>query len=343
MAKTIYDPNPHISILDDGQVKRQIAEQARRALEMADRVKELPPQTAEQIEAEQFAYESNAYASENPLYASARAASSYLVLPLEPNGTSPLVEPSKATRDPRVLFDFWSRWPSANPGILLGRRGGIFAIRVEDNKAAERLRAMAIVPRPAVGRHPSWLEDRGIGGATVRLYAPSQPFSMRVRGGWEAEFEQAARELANESRNRNPQTLFLVYSYPPVTGLDAFEYRTKMIDTGVKLLGDHAVMPWNGAIVDGNRVDASFGGMPPEPPMWLAQRIGKPRSRKVMAAAREGYEAALRASEAHVMGFAEAQRASTEAARRLALADVERASKALARAEREAEREEQAN
>jgi hypothetical protein len=56
-----------------------------------------------------------------------------------------------------------------------------------------------------------------------------------------------------------------------------------------------------------------------------------------MTAAREGYEAALRVNEAHVIGHAEAQRASAEAARRLALADHERATKALAKAEREAE------
>jgi hypothetical protein len=72
---------------------------------------------------------------------------------------------------------------------------------------------------------------------------------------------------------------------------------------------------------------------PPEVPVWLAKLVGKPRSRKAMAAAREAYEAALRVSEAHVIGEAEARRASAEAARRLALADHERATKALAEAE----------
>jgi hypothetical protein len=343
MAK-VRDPNPHLSYLDgDGQVKEQIAAQIRRAFEMADRQKEAPPLSEEQLERERFQFESNEYASRNPLYAAARAASAFLVLPLEPGGTSPLVEPSKATRDPRVLFEWWSTWGDANPGVLLGRRGGIFAIRVEDNKAAERLRGMAIVHRPAVGREPSWLEDRGIGGSVVRLVAPSEPFSVRARGGWGAEFDKVVAELQNESRNRNPQTFFLVYSYPPVTGVDAFDYRTKTIAEGVKLLGDHAVMPWNAAVIDGNRVDASFSGRPPEPPIWLAKWIGNQRSRKVMEAARLAYEAALRADEAHVIGEAEARRASAEAARRLALADHERATKALAKYEREAEREEQAS
>ena len=35
MARTITDPNPHLSILDgDGQVKKQIAEQAERSYQV---------------------------------------------------------------------------------------------------------------------------------------------------------------------------------------------------------------------------------------------------------------------------------------------------------------------
>jgi Bifunctional DNA primase/polymerase, N-terminal len=341
MPKSVLDPNPHLSYLDgDGRVKEQIARQAQRALEMTDRAKELPPLTAEQIEAERFQAISNEAASRNPLYAASRSASAnYLVLPL--NGTEPLVRPADATRDPWTLFQWWDRWPEANPGILLGRAGGVFAIRVQDNAAWERFKEMAAVPMydPDIDRR--WTDYREIGGARVRLVAPSRPFSVRSRGGWGRELDRAAAELARESRNRNPQTIFLVYSYPPVIGVDAFEYRTKTIDTGIKLLGDHAVMPWSGAILeDGTRVEAYVSGMPPEPPMWLAKRIGNPRSRKVMTAAREAYESALRATEAHVIGEAEARRASAEAARRLALADHERATKALAKAEREEEREE---
>jgi hypothetical protein len=56
----VLDPNPGLSWLEDGDTKRKIAAQAKRALEMADRAKELPPLTAEEIEAERFQYESNA-------------------------------------------------------------------------------------------------------------------------------------------------------------------------------------------------------------------------------------------------------------------------------------------
>jgi hypothetical protein len=309
---------------------------------MAERMKELPPQTIEQIEAERFQYESNAYAADNPLYAAARSAAvQFLVLPLK--DTEPLVEPTKATRDPKRLLAWWKEWPEASPGIALGRAAGVFALRVDDKKAWERLREMAIVERRDADTDKSWKEDRGLGGQLVRLVAPARPISTRAIGGWGRDFDREVQELARESRNRNPQTFFLVYSYPPPSGLDAFEYKTRIIEQGVKLLGDHAVMPWEGAIVDGNRVAVHGSGRPPEPPMWLALTIGKPRSRRVMQAAREGYEAALRLNEAHVIGEAEAQRASTEAARRLAEGDIERAAKALAKAEREAEREEQAS
>jgi HNH endonuclease/Bifunctional DNA primase/polymerase, N-terminal len=168
MAK-VRDPNPHLSYLDgDGQVKEQIAAQMRRAFEMADRHKEAPPLSEEQRERERFQFLSNTMAEANPLYAAARAASAFLVLPLEPGGTSPLVEPSKATRDPRVLFQWWQEWPSVNPGVLLGRRGGIFAIRVEDNKAAEQIVAIGSEPRstqrtsiPDDVKHLVWIRDNG--------------------------------------------------------------------------------------------------------------------------------------------------------------------------------------
>src|SRR5829696_1486979 len=182
MPKTVLDPNPHISILDDGQVKRQIAEQARRALDMADRQREAPPLSEEQLERERFQAESNAMAEGNPLYAAARAASAhFLVVPL--NGKDPLVRPTDATRDAWQIFLWWSNWPEANPGILLGRAGGTLAIRVQDNKAWERLKEMAAVPMRD-DNDKTWIEYRDLGGARVRLLAPSHPFSVRHRGGW---------------------------------------------------------------------------------------------------------------------------------------------------------------
>jgi hypothetical protein len=334
MARTT-DPNPHLSILDgDGQVKKQIAEQARRALDMADRMKELPPLTAEQIEAERFQWESNEYAAKHPRYAAARAAAvNFLVVPLD--GTTPLVEPSEATREPRKLLTWWAEHPDSNVGVLLGRVGGIFALRVEDNKAWELLREMAAVPMRDPDKDKTWKEYRDLGGATVRLLAPSQPFSTRSRAGWGRAFDQAVKELQREARNRNPQTFFLVWSYPPVqSGQDAFDYRSRTIATGLRLLGEGEVLPWSGSILeDGISVTAPMS-RPPEAPLWVAKMIGKPRSRRAMHAAREAYEATIRAQEAYWAGIVAAQRAVGERAMRDALAEREKAQKAAQEAER---------
>jgi Bifunctional DNA primase/polymerase, N-terminal len=335
MAKSITNLNPHLSILDgDGRVKEQIARQARRALDMADRMKELPPQTAEEIEAERFQYESNAYASDNPLYSAARAAAvNFLVVPLD--GTTPLVEPFEATREPRKLFAWWLEYPEANPGVLLGRIGGVFALRVEDNKAWELLTEMAAVPMRDPDTDKTWTEYKDLGGARVRLLAPSEPFSTRSRGGWGRNFDRAVRDLQREAHDRNPQTFFVVWSYPSVqSGQDAFDYRSRTIATGLRLLGEGEVLPWSGAILEGGIQVAAPMWRPSECPLWLAKMIGKPRSRRAMQAAREAYEATIRAQEAYWAGIVAAQKAAGERAMREALGERERAEKAAREAER---------
>jgi hypothetical protein len=207
VSTSVYDVGKGLGP-DDGHVKAQLQKQAAHALKMAERQKELPPLSEEQLEREHFQADSNAMAEANPRYAAARAASSFLVVPLD--GTTPLVKPSDATRDPWQLFLWWDRWPEANPGILLGRVGGLFALRVEDNDAWERFKNMAAVPRRDPDTDRTYTEWRDLNAAQVHLLAPDRPFSVRYRGGWGREFERAAAELARESRNRNPETFWLV-------------------------------------------------------------------------------------------------------------------------------------
>jgi Bifunctional DNA primase/polymerase, N-terminal len=285
------DLNPHISILDDPATKRQVGE-LERAFEALARKEH--PLSGEQMEREQFQAESNALAEANPLYAAARTASvNFLVVPLD--GTSPIVDPKAATKDAHLLFKWWQEWPEANPGVLLGRVGGTLALRVEDLDAYLRLREMAAVTVRDEDNDRSFIECRDLGGFHVRLLAPSRPFSTRMRTGWGKTFTRAVNEQARQRQQQQPQTFFLVYSYPSVpSGMDAFDYRTRQIDAGIRLLGEGDVLPWNGAILeDGVYVSAPLS-RPPEVPLWLAKTIGKPRSRKVMAAAREAYDAALR-------------------------------------------------
>ena len=61
-------------ILEDARLKTRLAELGRRQQETAEGLKN-QHLTNEQIEAERFAYESNAYASDCQRYAAARAAS----------------------------------------------------------------------------------------------------------------------------------------------------------------------------------------------------------------------------------------------------------------------------
>jgi Bifunctional DNA primase/polymerase, N-terminal len=334
MAAKIEDPNPGISILDDPQVKRQIAVQARHALEMADVLKNAPRPSDEQVEREVFQYESNEYASKTPLYAAARAAANaFLVVPLEPNGTKPLVDLKEATRDDRQLYEWWLTWPDANPGVLLGRVGGIFALRVEDLAAHIRLREMAAVHHPEHedGRDSSkaYTEYRDIGGYTVALVGPSRPFSIRSRSGWGRDFSKAVAETIREDRKRQPQTFWLVFSYHHVqSGMDAWDFRSRKVLPGVTLLGEGEVMAWDGSILEGGiRVVAPMS-RPPDVPVWLAQMVGRARSRKVMAAAREQYEADLRLADAHVMATLAMQRHFEDQER--AIKDREQAERILA-------------
>jgi hypothetical protein len=318
-------------IIEDARLKTRLAELGRKQRETAEGLKD-QHLTDDQREAELFQYESNALAEKLPKYAAARAASTnFLVVPLD--GTSPLVKPSDATRDSRELFLWWDRWPEANIGIALGRVGGALALRVEDHAAYGRLREIATVER-SDDNDRTWREYRELGGFTVRLVAPSRPFVSRSVLGWGKDYTRAVNEMHKEDEQRNPQTFFFVWSYPSVpSGMDAFDYRGRKVGQGLTLMGEGDALPWQGSILDGGIQVVAPMSRPPEVPLWLAKTIGKPRSRKAMIAAREGYEAALRVNEAHVIGQAEARRASTEAARRLALGDKDRA-KALEEAER---------
>jgi Bifunctional DNA primase/polymerase, N-terminal len=256
MAGKFEDPNPGISILDDPQVKRQIAVQARHALEMADVLKNAPRPSDEQIERERFQFESNALAEANALYAAARAAANnFLVVPLQPLGTKPLVDLKEATRDGRQLYEWWTTWPDANPGVLLGRVGGIFALKIEDINAHIRLREMAAVHHPEHedGRDSSkaYTEYRELGGYSVRLQAPSEPFAIRTLSGWGREYTRKVIERDKKLRAKQPQTFWLLWSYPPVqTGMDAFDFRTRKV-AGLTVLGEGEVLPWSGSILEG--------------------------------------------------------------------------------------------
>jgi hypothetical protein len=302
MAKSISNLNPQLSPLDDGPTLRQLAKAAQHALEMADRLKEPHYATPEQIEAERFQAQSNALAEESALYAAARsAAANFSVVPLEPMGTSPLLDPKAATNDARLLLKWWQEWPEANPGVALGRVAGLWSLYVEDHAALERLRALAAVEMRD-DNDKTWTEYREIGGAAVRLFASTPPFSVRRRGGWGRDYTRGVAEMVQEDRQRQPQTAFVVYSYPSVvSGLDAFDYRARTIGQGLRVMGEGETLVWSGSILEGGIRVTAPSSQPPTAPLWLSKVVGKPRSRKAMAAQREQWEADLRIQNARAI------------------------------------------
>jgi hypothetical protein len=336
MARTFEDPNPHISILDDGATKKQIANLARHALEVADRMKTAGPPSEEQAKRERFAAMSNRLAEENSLYAAARGSTNFLVLPLEPNGTKPLVELSEATRDDRVLYEWWQTWPSANPGILLGRVGGVFAVQVDNLAAWAQFRELARYETYDEDIDRTWIHWREIGVASVRLLPPpSEPVSIRSRMGWGRQFTRAVVAEDREQRAKIPQTFWLLYGYHSVvSGQDCFDFKRRTVLPGVTVLGENDVLPFDGAVLNGGERVVGPGGITPtECPLWLAAKLGRARSRKVMEAARQQYEATVRMLNPHAEGNARAQMEATERAREEAQAEYERATRILEEAE----------
>jgi hypothetical protein len=315
-----------LEILEDARLKRRLVDLGQRQQETAERLKE-QHLTDEQIEAERFQAQSNALAEKLPLYAAARAASAnFLVVPLD--GTSPLVKPTDATNDPWQLFNWWDKWPEANPGVALGRVGGVVALQVDSMTAYQVLRQMATVVYHDEDER-AWKEYRELGGYSVRLVIPSSA-SMRMVQGWGKAYSRAVNAMVKEERQRQPETFFLVWSFPSVTsGQDAFNYRSRKVGQGLTLLAEGDVLPWDGSVLDNVRVVAPMS-KPPEMPEWLGSMLGRPRSRKAMAAAREAFEAIQRRDTAHVTAALALRRVYEEQERELAIKDREQAERILA-------------
>lgn len=177
----------------------------------------------------------------------------------------------------------------------------------------------------------SYTEMRELGGYSVRLVIPSRPVSMRGVQGWGKAYNRAVNAMVREDEQRQPETFFLAWSFPSVvSGNDAFEYRSRKVGQGLTLIGEGDVIPWQGSILDGGVQVVAPTSKPPEIPLWLASSLGRPRSRKAMAAAREAYEAIQRRDTAHVTAALAVRRVYEEQERQLAIKDREKAERILA-------------
>jgi hypothetical protein len=337
MTRTVNDPNPQLSWLDDKPTKDKIAALTQRALDAAQWAREAPPLSPEQEERERWQFEANSYAEAHPLYAAARAAAQhYAIVPLEPSDTKPLLSPSEATRDERVILDWWRDHPDANVGIVTGRPNNLVAMEVQDWQAAVRLRRLAEVEHYNEDRDAKWTEHRGYESGFVR-YVSTRQVRVRAISRWESK-RNPLLPIEVLDPNPVPERCFLVWAYHPVvSGMDAWEFKARRVIEGVQLLGPNEVIPWAGSRFEGDLMIAA----PPAPlspmPTWLAQKVGKPRSRKAMTAAREAWEAAERAA----YGFSDAELLKLIEAREFAQGQAQTAAvKAKATAERLAKRDE---
>jgi Bifunctional DNA primase/polymerase, N-terminal len=168
---------------DDKHVREQLEAAAQRALELPDILRKHPISEA-QLEREQWQAESNAYAEANPLYAAARSAAAWhAIIPLD--GRTPLVEPTKATRDERRILEWWGMWPEANPGVPAGRPNNLIAVHVADTQAAKRLRRLTAYEQHDPDSDRRWVEHRDL-GASIAYMVNTKGVSLRaslLRGG----------------------------------------------------------------------------------------------------------------------------------------------------------------
>jgi hypothetical protein len=316
MSSTFYEPS----------IKAQLG----RLWEKLEANSKLPrePMSAEEIERERTQAEHNTYAERCPMFAAARSAAIHrLVLPLEPNGTRPLVPIKDATNDVGRIFQWWNEWEDANIGVVVGRVGGLIALEVKDHAS------LAALMKPVVSHN----EDAGqevidypeLGGGRVRFLRQSaHPIRQTEFQGWGD--DPGKRKQKWFDSQKHPENLWLVWSYPSVeTGLDAWDYKRKRIGSGLTVLAEGSVVPWNGSRIDDLMVVAPSGGLP-FMPAALAPRLGHKRSNRVMQAVMAQRAADLRAQNAANYARESLLRQLEQEERGKALADRARADKLLA-------------
>jgi hypothetical protein len=248
-----------------------------------------PNISAEQAERERYQAEENAYAEATPMFAVARAiASNYPILPLEPLGREPLAD--RPSRNMEQVYQWFQEFPTANIGVPVGRSNGLIAMHIEDAQAVKRLRRLTVVEQhdPDTGR--TWQEHRALEGSWLR-FVRTVGVTQRSVIGWGRSVERQAQKWSEEQQP--PEEGWLLWTYPsPVTGYDSWDYYPRRVVRGVEVLGDGAIIPFPGSRFNGGLTISGTWHPLSVMPSWLASEVGKPRSRKVMQAAREAYELA---------------------------------------------------
>ena len=250
-----------------------------------------------------------AFARTNPLYAAAAQAAHFgMVVPLESGGTEPLAEPSEATRDDRVILDWWRRFPNANPAVVCGPTRDLIGIRLNET-GRSWLSQLATSPIHTVTDEYGATYEAGrahILGPHNQLATrtPDAPISQRYIGGMQREVEaslKAERQARVQTARRQTVTYLWRWPYAPYdvrwTETDDFgrtAERTSrdygpdlewsphrpLVPPGVEVLGDGAVVAWEGArFADGTVVHRGGTWLDPLPE-WIAGAIGRRKTRR---------------------------------------------------------------
>ena len=113
------------------------------------------------------------------------AAMGWYIFPLKPNTKQPVIKAwnIKASNNANQIRLWWSKWPDANIGILMGNKSGLFAVDIDpknggDESIAHLLNDHNKFPETAT-------QKTGSGGSHVLFAYPEQP--IKTRRGYPAD------------------------------------------------------------------------------------------------------------------------------------------------------------
>lgn len=117
----------------------------------------------------------------------------WAVFPVGEDCRSPLVGPPpggqkgeggcwRATTDPAVLTDWWTRWPSANMSLACGEKSGAWALDVDHHGAVDGFESLAIL-EDQFGQLPDTPKAKTPGGGEHLIFKHIQNLPNRV-GIW---------------------------------------------------------------------------------------------------------------------------------------------------------------
>jgi hypothetical protein len=261
------------------EIDRKNARNRQRYVELADIADLLPPEPPELQEINQLIYESTVLAESCPAFATARSIALHRpVLPLEPGGTKPMVQPRNATQDLRTLMDWWAQWPLANTGVLAGRLGRLIALGVE-TEAVGNLHELATIRYRDDDTDQTFSEIQDLSAAVITIGQVKQGPRIRSFGplwGKRAN-EDAMRRLHEEAHERNIAGYYMLWSYPSAeSNCDIYDYKGRELAPGVVLQSEGTVIPVAGRLTDSYLI-SGLHAEPPRVPAWFERKYGRAR------------------------------------------------------------------